>query len=100
MRALIPGVSIYLLVSIVSGEVQAAAQTSAVPPTLKTLNIQKICARTNPRYLLARTIVQAYKISEDLIDWTDIQSTEVSNEAHCHLSPGQHVETRNEQPAS
>jgi hypothetical protein len=71
MRAAIPGVSIYFLMSIVSGQVQAAAQTSAVPPTLKSLDIQKICAGTNPRYLLARTIVQAYKISEDLIDWTD-----------------------------
>jgi hypothetical protein len=70
MRIVNRAVSISFLISIASTAVQAATQT-AVPPNLAKLNIQKVCAGSNPRYLLARTIVQAYKISEDLVDWMD-----------------------------
>jgi hypothetical protein len=49
----------------------AMAQPSVIPPNLKNLPIKQICASPNIRYMLARSIIDAYGISPKMLDWND-----------------------------
>lgn len=51
--------------------IAAAAQPSIVPPNLKNLPIKQICASPNVRYMLARSIIDAYGLSPKMLDWND-----------------------------
>ena len=51
----------------------ALAQTN-LPPTLRKLDISEACQKPDgpvSRYIFARTIVKAYKVSLEFIDWSD-----------------------------
>jgi hypothetical protein len=65
-------------------QARVAAQT--VPPNLKNLDIKQICAGTNARYLLARSIIDNYKISSKMLDWNDngvIEPRRMASELMC-----------------
>ncbi|MDF0492273.1 hypothetical protein [Bradyrhizobium yuanmingense] len=49
----------------------ASAQPSVIPPSLKNLPIKQICASSNLRYMLARSIIDSYAISPKMLDWND-----------------------------